>query len=324
MAKRIAGVLGVLLVVVLVVFLLGPRTSADETIRDLNLPDDLDTYLADAEAQFTDLRPDVDKIIVWIDSARQKTPLSVVYVHGFSATRQETRPFSDTLAARLGANLFYTRLTGHGRSDDAMGEATANDWLNDTVEAFRIGQRLGERVIVVGTSTGATLALWLAAQPMVKDLAALVLISPNFAPKDPNAQMLLWPWGEQIAEGVLGPYRTWEPHNEAQGRYWTTRYPTSAVVTMMGLVDLVEHTDLGTITTPTLMIYSPNDQVIDAAKVVARFPEVGATYKRLIAIESAGDPSNHVLAGDILSPNETVLLVDSTLAFLAPLLSDAP
>ena len=42
--------------------------------------------------------------------------------------------------------------------------------------------RLGERVVVVGCSTGGTLATWLAASGA--DLAALVLISPNY--KQPN------------------------------------------------------------------------------------------------------------------------------------------
>lgn len=324
MVKRIAGVLGVLLVAGLMLFLLGPKAAVDGTVREVDLPENLDAYLTEAEARLVDLRPGVEKTIVWADSAKEKTPIAVVYLHGFSATRQEVRPFADTLAARLGANLFYTRLTGHGRSDDAMGEATANDWLNDTAEALRIGQRLGERVIVVGTSTGATLALWLAAQPLAQELMALVLISPNLTPKDPNARLLLWPWGEHLAAWVIGPYRTWTPYNEEQAKYWTTRYPSRTLVTMMSLVDFVNHTDFAAIQTPTLVIFSPNDQVVDAELVTARFPDIGADYKRLVAIEHAGDPSNHVLAGDILSPNETLPLVDTTLTFLAPLRADLP
>ncbi|MDD4273595.1 MAG: hypothetical protein PHG14_07705 [Desulfobacter postgatei] len=38
-----------------------------------------------------------------------------VYIHGFSATRKETAPLSDLVAKTLNANLFYTRLSGHGR-----------------------------------------------------------------------------------------------------------------------------------------------------------------------------------------------------------------
>ena len=83
----------------------------------------------------------------------------------------------------MNANIFYTRLTGHGRSNAAMAEATVNDWANDAVEALEIGKQLGERVMIVGTSTGATLAAWLATYDQSNDILAHVWISPNFGPK---------------------------------------------------------------------------------------------------------------------------------------------
>lgn len=300
-------------------FVLGPRASVEAEVDAPTLPDDLDAYLAEAETRFSDLRPDVEKQIIWANEARQKTPVAVVYLHGFSATRQETRPLSDTVAARLGANLFYTRLAGHGRSEDALGEATAEAWLADALEAYAIGQRLGERVVLVGTSTGATLAAWLAARPATRDLLALVMLSPNFYPKDPSARMLLWPWGRQILHLAQGEYREWPPRNERQKLYWTTRYPSRVLIELMSLVDLVEKTDLGQITAPTLVIYSPNDQVISPARVEARFPEIGAATKALVPVDSSGDLSNHVIAGDILSPETTLPLADEIFAFVQPL-----
>ena len=303
----------------MLVFVLGPRASVEPGAAAPDLPEDLDAYLAAAEARFNDLRPGVEKQIVWADSSHRKTPVSVVYLHGFSATRQETRPLSDTLAARLGANLFYTRLTGHGRTDDALGEATAEAWLADAAEALAIGQRLGERVVLVGTSTGATLAVWLAAQPATRDLAALVLVSPNFYPKDPSARFLLWPWGQQMLRLMQGEYREWPPRNEEQRKYWTTRYPSRVLVELMSLVDLVEKTDLGQIEAPTLVLYSPQDQVISAERIEARFPEIGAAAKRLVPVEVSGDSSNHVIAGDVLSPETTLPLADEIYDFLQPL-----
>ncbi|MDX1545749.1 MAG: alpha/beta fold hydrolase [Rhodothermales bacterium] len=282
------------------------------------LPDDLDAHLAAAESRFGDLRPGTEKHIVWAEASRARTAVSVVYLHGFSATRQEVAPLPDTVAARLGANLYYARLAGHGRSGKALGTVRAEDWIADAREALAVGRRLGERVIVMGTSTGATLATWLAAQPDAGDLAALVLISPNFHPKDAGARMLLWPWGEQLARVVVGPEHTWEPKNAEQARFWTTRYPVRALVQMMRLVALVEGTDLGVVTVPTLVVYSPKDSVVDAARIAARFSEYGAETKQLVAIDTSGDASNHVLAGRILSPAMTIPLADTMTAFLAP------
>ena len=127
------------------------------------------------------------------DSVR--TPYSVVYLHGFSATRQETAPLSEQVARALGANLFETRLTGHGLPGDSLDGVTARDWLEDAVEAFEIGRALGDSVIVIGTSTGGTLGAWLATMPAIADdgLHSLVLISPNFGPVDRAAALLMPP-----------------------------------------------------------------------------------------------------------------------------------
>ncbi|MEJ2746635.1 MAG: alpha/beta fold hydrolase, partial [Anaerolineae bacterium] len=209
------------IVFIIVVFLAGPRVKVDTTLRPLTLPPDLDQYLAEAEARFDDIVPQAEKTIIWAGEPGQKTNLSIVYLHGFSATRQETAPLSDKLAAALGANLFYTRFTGHGRTGPALGQATVNDWLNDTIEALEIGRRIGEKVIIIGVSTGGTAATWLATQPHLDDVLALILISPNFAPADSHSEILTWPWGEQIARLVLGSESEWEPVNELHGLYWT-------------------------------------------------------------------------------------------------------
>ncbi|MDZ4701039.1 MAG: alpha/beta fold hydrolase [Rhodothermales bacterium] len=306
------------------VIILGPRPVIDDTIRPLTLPADLDTYLADAESRFPDLIPGAEKTIVWATPEKTRTPVSIVYLHGFSATRQETRPLSDSIAAALGANLFYTRLAGHGRSDDAMGEASINDWLNDAMEAYAIGRRLGERVVVIGTSTGGTLATWLAARSDVDELLALVLISPNFGPKDPTSRLLLWPWGTQLARLVVGPYYTWEPANFGHARFWKTRHPSRALVPMMGLVDLVNGLDFAGIASPLLVVYSPNDQVVNPALIAEAYPRFGSPIKEAVVLDEVGDPSNHVLAGDILSPDETMPMVRRVVAFLRPLLTDSP
>ena len=75
------------------------------------------------------------------------------------------RPLPDKVAAALGANLFYTRLTGHGQDGAAMAEGSVNAWINDYAEAIAIGRAIGDKVVVIGTSTGASLATWAASQP---------------------------------------------------------------------------------------------------------------------------------------------------------------
>jgi alpha-beta hydrolase superfamily lysophospholipase len=303
-------------------YLLGPRVKADTTIRfDASaIGDDPDAYLADREAGVADLDPDLAKEIVWADPrSRARTPLAIVYVHGFSASKGEIRPVPDRVAEDLGANLFYTRLAGHGRDGAAMAEATVNDWVNDYAEAIAIGRAIGERVLVVATSTGAALATWGATQPeLAEDVAGLALISPNYAVQAAGAQLLTMPWGLQIAELVVGPERGFEPINEMYARYWTTRYPTAATLPMAAVTELAREAPVETVEVPALFIFSNADAVVspEATRDIAE--RWGAPHEQMI-VEGSDDPSNHVIAGDALSPSTTTLVAGRISAWAASL-----
>lgn len=312
------------LVALLGVFFSGPQVALDSQLRDLQLPADLDQYLASSEARYPDITPNSEKTIVWAYPDKRKTALSVIYLHGFSASRQETAPLSDEIATQLGANLFYTRLSGHGRGGAAMAEASVNDWLNDSQEALQIGAQLGERVLVIATSTGATLATWLATQPQSKSVLAYAMISPNFAPKDPAAQVLTWPWASHFAPLLMGPEHHWQPRNAEQARYWSHRYPTQALLPMMALVDYAHGLPVEAIKTPVLMIYAPDDQVVSPAATQMMFARFGSQPKQLLALADTQDDSHHVLAGAILSPNDTPRLAAAIMQFIQPLLNGQP
>ena len=46
-----------------------------------------------------------------------------------AATSEEVRPLPEDVAKSLGANLYFTRLAGHGRGDLPMSEPSMNDWM---------------------------------------------------------------------------------------------------------------------------------------------------------------------------------------------------
>jgi pimeloyl-ACP methyl ester carboxylesterase len=119
----------------------------------------------------------------------------MVYLHGFGASQGEGAPTHRRLARAFGCNLFLARLPGHGRvADDAMRGLSAQRLVDGAAEALAIGHVLGDKVVVIGTSTGGALALVLAAQrPGAVD--ALVLWSPLVRERDDRLAPLLWPWG---------------------------------------------------------------------------------------------------------------------------------
>ncbi len=296
-----------LILIIGILFLSGPRYKITTQLLPVELPADLDEYLKQSEGKFSDMVAGSEKTIIWQDSAlKKKTRFSIVYIHGFSATRQELSPVCEELAKKIGANLFLTRLTGHGRGVEPMGSAKANEWLNDVIEAVAVGKRIGEEVIVMGTSTGATLAVWAAMQEdPVKDAGALVLISPNFYPANPVANIAYFPWGLQIGRMLIGDYREWEPRNEKEAAFWTWRYRIEVFYEMMGVVDLVDNMDLSKLKLPVLVIHSDRDQVIDVEKLKRKYKEIGSPVKKRVTVNQTRDEWGHILAGDIISPETT-------------------
>ena len=299
-------------VIAVAIYMMGPRNHMGPSLPTPRpLPPEkisqLDDWIRSSEAAYADIRPGNSKGIVWNSSAKKKTPWSVVYIHGFSASRLESAPLSDTVAKILGANAFHTRLTGHGRSGAAMAEAKPQDWMADTLEAVRIGQTLGEKVLLISCSTGSTLSTWLASSPEASRVAAHVFLAPNYGPKDKNSEIINTPWGKQLASIIMGPTRSWEPENSEVANAWTTSYPSQAVFPMMALVKSVRDSDLSTFKTPVMMIYSEKDTVVDPIETKAVFQRIGSPIKVLEAVTYSENEGQHMLVGDIRSPGSTAI-----------------
>lgn len=287
-------------------------------VKELSLSN-VSQYLVDIEGSFDDLINGTERKIRWY-SGTQQTKLALVYLHGFSASRQELSPVTELIADKLGANIYYARLKGHGRTEDAMIDGSVQAWLNDTRQAYEIGQLIGKQVIVISTSTGGTLATWLMAQPFANNIAANIMVSPNFGIKRKSAEIVRWPLGLKIAKWVNGSnYYSFKPLNDIHTKYWTERYPMEALVPVVKLVDQVNDLDKSTITTPQLIVYSPKDQVINTAKVTETAKQFSAAKVSLIEFTESLDPSQHVLAGDACSPESTDAMVKLVVDYLQQL-----
>jgi len=298
-----------------------PHEPADLTAEfdSRKFGEGVQVYFESIESAFDDITNGVEKRVVWAEGGYEaKTPYSIVYIHGFSATSEEIRPIPDRIAAQLGANLVYTRLAGHGRDGEAMAEATVEKWMTDVAEALAAGRAVGEEVIVISTSTGGTLASAAALdETMGSQIAAMIFVSPNFQVNDPFAFLLGLPGVRVWAKWLVGPEQSFEPKNDQHAKYWTYRYPTEAVAPMGALLREVNNLDFSKANQPALFWYSQDDQVVvpeATAHVAAKWG--GLSEIELVEMGPGDDPGSHVVAGDIASPGQTDYATQAMLDWL--------
>ncbi len=282
-------------------------------------------YFESIESAFDDITAGVEKRVVWQDGFKeQRTPFSILYIHGFSATSEEIRHVPDRVADALGANLVYTRLQGHGRDGDAMAEATVEGWMNDVAEGLAAARAVGDQVIVMSTSTGGTLSAAVALDPaMSENVAAMIFVSPNFQIQAAGRQLLTWPAAREWLPYLIGDTRAWEPYNEDHGRFWTTSYPTVAVLPMAAIVKAAVAEDYSDVNIPALFWFSMNDTVV-VPEATHGFAAAwgGPTTVQNVTMGPSDDPDSHVIAGDIMSPDQTDSTVDGMLTWLRETLPD--
>lgn len=319
-------VIALVAIVILGMVLLGPYEKSDLTadFHPNTLGNDLDAYFASVESRFDDITSGVEKRVVWADGAGQRKKVALLYIHGFSATSEEIRPVPERIAKNLNANLVYTRLRGHGRGGAALADATVRDWMHDVAEGLASAQRAGEKVIVLATSTGATLAVAAATKPELSgDVAGMVLVSPNFGINNRLAPLLTWPAARYWLPLLAGHERSFEPANDIQAKYWTTRYPSVAVMPMAALVKRVSALEFDKISVPALFWYSDLDKVVraDITKNIAAQWGGTVTEHKVQPIPGT-DRNAHVVTGDALSPGQTDIAVLKMTNWIKGILQD--
>ena len=279
---------------------------------------DLDKYLSMEEKNFNDITAGVEKRIIWANNVGEKTPLSIIYIHGFSATSEEVRPVPDRIANRITANLYYTRLTGHGRGPRAMSEPRVIDWMSDMTEAIAIGRRIGHKIIIISTSTGSTLSAAAALNPIAhKHIAGLIFISPNFGINNPLARLLTWPAARWWVPLIAGKMRHSTPRNRFHSKFWTTSYPTIATIPMAAVVKEVAKQNFEKVSIPALFFYSLDDKVVDPNKTKKIASKWGGDNKIInVTMTEADDIFSHVIAGDIVSPNQTTYAIEAMVKWI--------
>ncbi len=278
-----------------------PKVVIERPPLDLQLTaEQLDPWLSKRESSLP-IRPDNEARIVWYQNQRQATEYSIVYLHGFTASQGEGDPLHREFAKRYACNLYLNRMPGHGLSDpDAMVDLSPEGMLDNAIEALEIGKMLGKKVILMGTSTGCTLMLWLASR-YPQDIAGLICFSPNIRVANPLMNWIDGPWGKQLVSILnKGPYIIKRTRNQ----YWDSKYREEALLALQRLIRATMRPEVfRKIKAPVFMGYyfkneNFRDRVVSISAMLRMFTLLGTSrkQKRKVAFAEAGDhafPNRH-------------------------------
>ncbi len=312
---RIYLAIGVFLILVLGQYAAYAQVSGEE----LHTLVELEKNIVEGEQLVVGIKPHNEARIIWAHDTIAKTPLVFLYLHGFGASNREGEPVIDLLSQKYGANVYMSRLCEHGiNRENAYEELTKEKYIQSAEKALQYARQLGDEVIVVGTSTGGSLGLYLAGK--YPDIKGLILYSPfidlfDSAPRIVNSAvgpaifyLKNWGWTQMV------------PRDEIVGQYWSEIYHLNGYLALFDLIDsCMTEEYFQKVKCPVMMGYyyrdeEHQDHVVSVKAMQTMFDELGtdSQLKKKVAFPLAG---NHVIACDLRS-NDWQAVYNTTVDFM--------
>ena len=308
MKKSLKIVLFAVIIIIAVYFLGGKVTpptlstvfpTVPKTLNDIN-----DSILS-AEASFGDsIKKGNASEIFWVNDSISKTPYAMVYLHGYSASKSEGLPVAKDFAERYGMNLYMPRLQDHGfATDEPLLNMTADGLWESAKNALAVGEKLGDKVLIMSTSTGGTLALYLAAMYPEK-ISGIINISPNILPTTTGVTLLSGHWGLQIARAVQGGKYVRVDSSSYHPEYWSEGPRLESTLQLQALLDATMKSEtFEKITAPSLTLAYYKDEkhqdpTVRVEKIRWAHSLLGSKEKKYVELPTVGV---HPMASSIVS-----------------------
>ena len=305
--------LAIVLAGLAVVYFFGPRPSAPSflipNLQAANNVIELEQQIATNERAVKGLKPGNEAKIVWANPEQKaKTRISMLYLHGFGASHREGSPVNIDLARRFGCNIFMARLSEHGveRGENNFLNFTADNFVESGERALHVAKQLGDSVVVVATSAGAALGLFLASRhPEIK---SVITYSPCIEIFKSEAKLMAGPWGLQLAHFVSGKEHNDWIMKEGQKGFWTNHQRFEGILQFATFLKYgMTQETFSKIKCPVFLGYyyldeAHQDDVVSVPAMLKMYEQLGTpnALKRKKAFENA---NTHVIASDITSEN---------------------
>lgn len=231
----------------------------------------------------------------------QGDDVGVLVVHGFTGNPASMRPLAEALAG-AGFTVELPRLPGHGTTVEDMATTRWEDWSGAAEAAYTDLAGRRRAVVVAGLSMGGTLTAWLASRH--PEIAGIVCVNPAAAPREPEVKemvRLMLDGGETTSPGIGSDIA--DP-DATESAYQDT--PLACALSLFEALDELQP-HLGDITSPLLLMTSPDDHVVEPASSDHLAAAVSGPVERVSL-----DRSYHVATLDY----DKDLIAERTIAFV--------
>jgi esterase/lipase/1-acyl-sn-glycerol-3-phosphate acyltransferase len=188
--------------------------------------------------------------------------VGVLLSHGYMAAPREVEKLARYLGS-IGFWVYVPRLKGHGTSPDDLATRSYQDWMVSIDRGYAIISSICKRVVVGGFSTGAGLALDIAAR--VSEVAGVFAVAAPLTLKDFSSKFApavdMWNRIMDKAYGV-GPKMEFVENKPENPHINYLRNPISGVREIERLMDDLEP-KLPDLKVPSLIVQSRRDPVVD-------------------------------------------------------------
>jgi len=310
--KKILLVTLSVIFVLFIAYLAGPKFPTPKLTSDLPAihiqTSEVESFVKNKESRLK-IKPDNESRIIWTnDSLKNKTKYCLLYLHGYAASWYEGEPVHRNFASRYGMNLYIPLQAAHGLDTPEPLIDMYPDSLYETAKrALVLAQNLGEKVILMGTSTGCTLGLKLEAEfPGL--IHSMILYSPNVRLNNPAAFLLDKPWGLQIARKIMkANYRVMNDDiSSLECKYWYCRQRLEGLVYLQQLLtSTMNQETFEKVKIPVFVGYyykdeKYQDQTVRVDAMLKMFDQLGTpkNLKQKVAFPEAG---THPIASKLFS-----------------------
>jgi esterase/lipase len=207
--------------------------------------------------------------------------VGILLSHGYMAAPLEVRELAYFLG-KMGYWVYVPRLKGHGTSPDDLATRSYQDWMRSIDRGYAIISSICRKVVVGGFSTGAGLALDLAAR--IEGIAGVFAVAApltlmDFASKFAPAVDM---WNRIMDRAYkVGPKKEFVENKPENPHINYARNPIAGVREIERLMNALEP-KLPNLKMPAMIVQSRRDPVVDPKGSRKLFERIGTSEKEYL------------------------------------------